>query len=464
MPASAPEAKLGASLRNRHVTMIAIGGIIGAGLFVGSSTAIANTGPAVVISYFLAGLLILLIMRMLGEMAASWPGTRAFTDFIRIGLGDRGGFVSGWLYWYFWVVVVAVEAIAGAVILKQWLPFEVWQIGIALLGIMTVANLFSARSYGEFEFWLSSMKVAAILLFIALASLYAVGVTTPVDRALTNLTAHGGFAPAGLGTVLATVTTVIFALCGAEIATIAAAEAMEPERTIARLTASVAVRILLFYMLSIGLIVAIVPWTQIIPGYSPFATALDHIGIPYAATIMNVVVLVAVLSCLNSGLYVTSRILFTLAARGDAPRWLVAVNGRRVPVRATLIASLFGYVALAASFLSPELVFSFLVNASGAIMLIIYVMVAVAHIRMRRHLQRTAPERLTARMWLFPWLSYITIAGMLAVLAAMLLYPDLRVQLLASLLVAGLVYGAARLKHPATSGSLPLLHGPLPSC
>ena len=329
-----PAAGLSHSLHSRHVSMIAIGGIIGAGLFVGSSTSIHAVGPAVIVSYTLAGLVILMIMRMLSELASLHPGAGSFTELVRIGLGDRAGFVCGWLYWYFWVVVVAIEAIAGAVIVSAWLPLPVWLIGMGLLAAMTAVNLLSTRSYGEFEFWLSLMKVMAIVVFIAVAGLWAFGVTSPAGPTFGNLVAHGGFAPHGWGAAVGGVTSVIFALCGAEIATIAAAESHEPARTIARITGSVALRILLFYFCSIALIVTVMPWTEVVPGKSPFATALAHMGINGAATVMSAVVLVAVMSCLNSGLYVTSRVLFVLSDRGDAPRALVAINRRRVPARA----------------------------------------------------------------------------------------------------------------------------------
>ena len=447
------EHKLEASLHARHVAMIAIGGIIGAGLFVGSSTSIVQIGPAVVVSYGLAGLVILMIMRMLSEMAMLHPGAGSFTELIRMALGPLAGFVSGWLYWYFWVIVVAIEAIAGAVILELWLPFEVWQIGSVLLAIMTVVNLFSARSYGEFEFWLSTAKVIAILGFIAIAGLWAFGVTSPDGNTFANLTAHGGFAPKGWGAVIGGVTSVIFALCGAEIATVAAAESHAPAKTIARMTGSVALRILLFYVVSLILIVAVQPWNTVVAGESPFASSLGLMGIPFAATIMNAVVLVAVLSCLNSGLYVTSRALFGLARHGDAPQSLIRLNKRKVPARATLIASLFGYGAMAASILSPQGVFSFLVSASGALMLIIYLMVCLAQVRMRKKVEATAPETLTLRMWLFPGLSYATIAAIVVVLVAMAFVPDLRPQAIASAATVAIVTSAwAILRRPRLKG------------
>jgi L-asparagine transporter-like permease len=445
---SEPTAALGRTLRSRHVTMITVGGIIGAGLFVGSSTAISTIGPAAIISYAMAGLVILFMMRMLSELAAAHPGTGSFTEFARLGLGDWAGFTCGWLYWYFWVIVVPIEAIAGAKILHQWIPgAEVWQLGLVLLTLMTAVNLMSARSFGEFEFWFSSIKVAAIIVFIFIAGAYATGLTAPHGPTFTNLTNHGGFAPFGPLAVLAGVVSVIFAFVGAEIVIIAAAESNEPARAVARLTSSVAVRILLFFVLSIGLIVSVVPWTAIKPGISPFAVALGAVGIPGAATIMNLVVLTAVLSCLNSGIYVTSRVLFQLAAKGDAPTWLVVVNARHVPVRGILAGAAFGYAAIAAAVLSPDLVFNFLVDASGAVALVNYLLVAVAELRLRAHWERTDPTRLAIRMWLFPYLTAAVILVMLTVLVAMALTPALRSQFYASFGLVLLVLGAFLLRR-----------------
>jgi L-asparagine transporter-like permease len=413
--------------------MISIGGIIGAGLFVGSSTAIATIGPAVVLSYGMAGLVVLMVMRMLSEMAAATPGLGSFTEYVRLGLGDWAGFIGGWLYWYFWVVVVAIEAIAGAAILATWIALPVWQIGLVLMVLLTGVNLLSSRTYGEFEFWFSSIKVAAIVVFILIAGAYAFGFTSSSGPTFGNLYANGGFAPFGWLAVLAGMTTVVFSLCGAEIATIAAVESHEPAHVISRLTSSIIIRILLFYCVSIVLIVAVVPWTEIASGDSPFAVVLGYTGISSAATIMNVIVLVAVLSCLNSGLYVTSRVLFTLAARGDAPQSFVALSRRRVPARAILIGSSFGYFAVVLSVVSPGGVFAFLVNASGALMIVIYLLACFAHLRLRRRIERTAPERLTIKVWLFPWLSYATIAAMFAVLVAMAFTAELASQFYASL-------------------------------
>lgn len=419
--------------------MISLGGIIGAGLFVGSSAAIAAVGPAVIVSYLLAGVLMLFVMRMLAEMVTAYPEIGSFTEYTRLGLGHWAGFVSGWLYWYFWVIVVGIEAIAGAKVLHAWIALPVWQIGLLLLVALTLVNLASSRAFGEFEFWFASIKVAAIVAFILIAAAYAFGLTSGAGPQFGNLTAHGGFAPFGWVSVLSGVTTVIFALCGAEIATIAAAESNASSRVISQMTFTLVIRVILFYVLSMLLIVAIVPWNEIAPGVSPFVVALDRLHVPGAATLMSFIVLTAVLSCLNSGLYVTSRVLFTLSCHRDAPQSMVALSSRRVPARAILIGTSFGYLAVIASILSPEVVFAFLVNASGAIMLIIYLLVALAQIRLRRRLEQQEPARLTLKMWGHPWLSGAVIVAISAVLIAMAFVPDLASQLYASLACTAVV-------------------------
>lgn len=435
-PPAAPT--LTRSLRSRHVALISLGGIIGAGLFVGSSANIATVGPAVLLSYGVAGALMFLVMRMLAEMAAADPNALSFADHAREGLGEWAGFVCGWLYWYFWVVVVGIEAIAGAAIMQNWIPLPVWQIGLVLMVLLTATNLLSTRSYGEFEFWFASLKVAAILGFIAIAGSYAFGFTSPEGPTFGNLVAHGGFAPFGGAAVLAGVTGIVFSMTGAEIATVVAAESSEPSRAIANLTTSLILRILLFYVGSVLMILAVVPWNEIVPGTSPFAAALERMGIPSAATIMNLIVLVAVLSCLNSGIYITSRMLFGLAAHGDAPRSMVALDRRGVPTRAILIGTVFGYLAVLASVVSPERLFTFLVNASGAIMLVIYLLIALAQIRQRRVHEQNG-TRLPVRMWLYPWLSYAAVAGIVLVLASMLFRAAERAQLLGSTLSVAVV-------------------------
>lgn len=427
------ENALSRTLQPRHMFMITIGGIIGAGLFVGSSSAIETAGPAVVVSYAITGLLILLVMRMLGEMAVSMQGVRSFTEFARAGLGNWAGFSVGWLYWYFWGIVIPIEAIAGAKILHDDLGFTMLsqlQTGGILMVLMTGVNLLSARSFGEFEFWFSSIKVGAILAFVLVAAAYAFGFTSPDGNTLHNLVAHGGFAPMGWVAVLAAVTTVIFSMMGAEIVTIAAAESTEPAKAVARMTSSVISRIMLFYVVSLTLILAVVPWTDIHAPESPFTRALETMGIPGAGQIMSFIILTAVLSCLNSCFYICSRVLFVLAEKGDAPRWLVKTNAKKVPSRSVLLGAAAGFLGLLAQAAS-ESVFTFLVNASGAIILFIYLAMAFAQIRLRRQAD-AAGQKPALPMWGFPYLSYLAIGGMVAVLLAMALTPALSTQFWAS--------------------------------
>jgi GABA permease len=439
---SARSHELSRALLPRHIAMITLGGVIGAGLFVGSSAAIANAGPAALGSYMIAGAIVFVVMRMLAEMALAHPHIRSFSEFAREGLGPLGGFVAGWLYWWFWIVVVPIEAIAGAQILQPWIALPVWQIGLVLMAVMTAVNLLSARSYGEFEFWFASIKVAAIVAFILVALAHASGLTSD-GPTWSTLTAHGGIAPRGWVPVVAAVTTVFFSMVGPEITTIAAAESKDPERAVVRMATSISWRILFFYVVSLFLIVCVVPWTRIVPGESPFTLALNTMGFDWGSAAMSFIILTAVLSCLNSAVYVCSRVLYVLADHGDAPRWLVEVNRRRVPARSIWLGSIVGLIGVVLAIVSPNAVFAFLVSSSGTVIVFVYLMIAASQIRLRRRHPETGQR--AVRVWLFPWLSYATIAGMVAVLVAMGLTPGISSQLwfsvlaLAVVTVAGLV-------------------------
>ena len=226
-------------LKSRHMTMIALGGIIGAGLFVGSGAVIGSVGPGAVVSYLFAGVLVILVMRMLGEMAVANPSVGSFTDYTRSAIGAWAGFTTGWLYWYFWSIVLAIEAVAGAEILQRWIDAPTWLMSLILMILLTGTNLFSVRSYGEFEFWFASIKVAAIIVFIAIATGWLLGIGGGDSPGLSNLTAEGGFAPEGVLMLLSGIAIVIFAFVGAEIVTIAAAESEQPEEAVAGAVRSV---------------------------------------------------------------------------------------------------------------------------------------------------------------------------------------------------------------------------------
>lgn len=433
----APDGALHKGLKQRHLTMIAIGGVIGAGLFVGSGVVIKDVGPAAFLTYAMTGVLIVLVMRMLGEMATANPSTGSFADYARQALGGWAGFSVAWLYWYFWVVVVGFEAVAGAGILQKWLPHvPLWSMSLGLLVLMTATNLYSVRSYGEFEYWFAGIKVAAICVFLLLGSLYILGLWPGRSLNFSNLTAHGGLFPHGPWAIFSGIVVVIFSMVGAEVATIAAAESDDPERAVIRATNSVVLRICIFFIGSIFLLAVILPWNSARLGASPYVAAFETMGFNYAADVMNAVVLTAVLSCLNSGLYTASRMLFVLAARREAPARLMAISRRGVPLAAILTSTLIGYLCVIAAYISPDTVFLFLLNSSGAIILFAYLLIAISELVMR---PRIPPERLRIKMWLYPYLTLATIAAMLAVLVSMGLRDDSRSQLFLSLLAFAVV-------------------------
>lgn len=424
------------SLKQRHMTMIALGGVIGAGLFVGSGVVIKSAGPAAILSFLLTGVLVVLIMRMLGEMAVAVPTVGSFYEYTRLAwrekpaMAELTGFLIGWMYWYFWVIVIALEAVAAADLTRYWLPdIPGWIISLTVLVVLTLTNLISVKSFGEFEFWFASIKVTAIFVFLGLGALYVFGAWPGVTANLSNLVSHGGFAPHGIAPVLTGAVAATGFYFGAEIVTIAAAETAEPEKAVAKATNSVIMRVLLFYVGSVFLVVCLVPWNA--DGIAtPYVSALNAMGIPAAANIMNAIILVAVLSALNSGLYASSRMLFALTKRGDAPQGLARLSRNGVPIRAILMATSVGYIAVIMSYVAPGTVFAFLVNSYGTVAIFVYVLIAVAQLRLRRQMEHTEPERLMVPMWFFPYLTYLAIAGMVSIVVAMAFIPEQRIPLL----------------------------------
>ncbi|TQK50196.1 gamma-aminobutyrate:proton symporter (AAT family) [Streptomyces sp. SLBN-118] len=435
---------LQAGLKNRHLSMIAIGGVIGAGLFVGSASGIAAAGPGILVSYALVGAMVVFVMRMLGEMAAAHPTSGSFSAYADRALGRWAGFSIGWLYWFFWVVVLAVEATAGAKILEGWVPaVPQWGWALIVMVVLTATNLVSVSSYGEFEFWFAGIKVVAIAGFILLGGLAMFGVLPGSGHeavGLAHLTGHGGFLPNGPGAILTGILMVVFSFMGSEIVTLAAGESEDPRRAVTKATNSVIWRIGVFYLGSILVVVSLLDWDDpAIKESGSYVAALDAIGIPHAGQIMNVIVLTAVLSCLNSGLYTASRMAFSLGERGDAPRAFARTNNRGVPQAAILGSVVFGFVAVFFNYQWPDTVFLFLLNSSGAVALFVWLVICFTQLRMRAILLRESPDSLVVRMWLFPYLTWATIAMISFVLVYMLTDDAGREQVILSLLVAALV-------------------------
>lgn len=422
------------TLRPRHIRMIALGGIVGASLFVGSGAVIHTVGPAAILSYALGGALVILVMRMLGEMATASPALGSFMEYARTALGGWAGYTIGWLYWYFWVGVVAFEGVAGAKILRLWLPgVPQWVFSLLLMALLTATNLISTRSFGETEFWLASVKIVTIVVFLTFGTLFALGLWPDASRTVSNV-ALDGFAPNGVSAILHGIVLVIFAYVGTEIVTIAAAESSDPVRSVVKATSSTVWRVIIFYVGSVTLLVMITPWHRIPTQTSPYAAALGKMGLPAAVTAINVVVFTAVLSVLNSGLYTASRMLFSLQRHGWAPRWVADRSRRGVPWKAILACTSAGYVAVAISYSAPDAIFDFIINSAGAVGLFVYAIIAGSQLRMRRQLERESPEQLRLRMWGYPYLSWFTLAAILAVVSSMLLVPDARTQLYLSVI------------------------------
>ncbi|MEU0722346.1 amino acid permease [Streptomyces lavendulocolor] len=435
---------LKAGLKNRHLSMIAIGGVIGAGLFVGSSGGIAKAGPAILVSYLLVGAMVVFVMRMLGEMAAASPNSGSFSAYADRALGRWAGFSIGWLYWFFWVVVLAVEATAGAVILEGWIPaVPQWAWALIVMVVLTATNLVSVSSYGEFEFWFAGIKVVAIGAFVVIGMLAVFGFLPGSDNpgaGLAHLTDAGGFMPNGAGAILTGVLMVVFSFMGSEIVTLAAGESEDPRRAVTKATNSVIWRIAVFYLGSIFVVLTLLPWNdKSIVEKGSYVAALDSIGIPHAGQIMNVIVLTAVLSCLNSGLYTASRMAFSLGERGDAPKAFAKANAKGVPTAAILASVAFGFAAVYFNYAFKDTVFDFLLSSSGAVALFVWLVICFTQLRMRGILLREVPEKVTVKMWLFPYLTWATAAMITFVLAYMVYDKDNREVVLLSTLVAAVV-------------------------
>ena len=434
-------------LKPRHVTMLSIAGVIGAGLFVGSGHAIAQAGPAVLLAYAAAGTLVVLVMRMLAEMAVASPDTGSFSTYADRAIGHWAGFTIGWLYWWFWVLVIPLEAVAAGTILHAWFPdTAIWVFTLVITLLLTATNLFSVKNYGEFEFWFALIKVLAIIGFIVLGLMAIFGLLpTSQVSGVAHLSDTIGFMPNGMGAVLAAMLTTMFSFMGTEIVTIAAAESKDPSKQITKATNSVIWRIGLFYLVSIFIVVALVPWNDpSLAQLGSYQTVLDRMGIPNAKLIVDIVVLIAVTSCLNSALYTSSRMLYSLSKRGDAPAAAKRTNAAGTPYWAVMMSTGAAFVAVFANYVAPAAVFEFLLASSGAIALLVYLVIAVSQLRMRQ--KRTAlGENISFKMWLFPGLTYAVIVFIVAILTVMLFQEAHRVEIMATGLLSILVVVAGLL-------------------
>ncbi|MFG3355046.1 amino acid permease [Streptomyces sp. NPDC048001] len=426
------DTRLAHGLKQRHLSMIALGGVIGAGLFVGSGAGIAAAGPSIVVAYALSGLLVMLVMRMLGEMSAANPASGSFSVHAERAIGPWAGFTAGWAFWFLLCVAVGLEAIGAASIMTGWLPGTPEWAWVALFMLVFCGtNLAAVKNFGEFEFWFAALKVGAIVLFLGIGVLAITGLLPGAEAPGTsNLTGDGGFLPNGSEGLIVGLLASVFAYGGLETVTIAAAESEHPVQGVAKAVRTAMWRIAVFYIGSMAVIVTLVPWNDpAVAEKGPYVATLDHLGIPAAGETMNVVVLIALLSAMNANIYGASRMACSLVARRQGPAALGRVTGG-VPRTAVLVSSVFGFLCVLLSYWRPDDVFMWLLNTIGAIILVVWYFIGVSQLILRRRTEREAPERLVVRMWLYPGLTLLALAGMTAVFWMMLRQPETRLQLL----------------------------------
>lgn len=413
-------ARLGHALKPRQLIMMGLGSAIGAGLFLGSGVGVQAAGPAVLLSYLVAGALVIIVMNALGEMAAAKPTSGAFSVYAADAMGATAGATVGWLWWVQLVIVIAAEAVGAAGLLATvWPAVPVPMAALAFMLFFTAINLLGVKNFGEFEFWFAILKVVAIIAFILIGVALLMGwlpnVTSP---GLSNFTAHGGFAPKGLAGVGAALLVVVFAFGGTEIVAVAAAETEDPERSIARAIRTVAWRILVFYIGSLSVIIAVVPWTSEALK-SPFAAVLQVANIPGAATAITLIAVIALLSALNANLYGASRMMYSLAQRQEAPAVLGWTDPRQVPIIAVLASVLFGFAATVMELLFPDRVLPVLLNIVGSTCLLVWTISLLSQLILRHRANRDG-TRLPFRMAGYPYLTVIGL-GVLALIFGLLL-------------------------------------------
>ncbi|GAB2731152.1 amino acid permease [Arthrobacter bambusae] len=434
---------LGHSMKPRQLTMMGLGSAIGAGLFLGSGAGIHAAGPAVLISYLVAGTLIIVVMWALGEMAAANPNSGAFSVYAEKAMGKTAGSTVGWLWWLQLVVVIAAEALGAAGLLfSVWPVIPVWALALVFMVAFTAINLAGVRNFGEFEFWFAILKVAAIVAFLVIGAAllfgWLPGVTSP---GLGNLT--GNFAPSGWSGIAAALFVVIFAFGGTEIVSVAAAETQNPAHSVGKAIRTVVWRILVFYIGSVFVIAAVLPSDS--EGLkSPFAGVLDLAGIPGAGTAITLVAVVALLSALNANLYGASRMVFSLSERGEAPAFLSRLRGAQVPMAAVGVSVAFGFIATILELLFPDHVLPALLNLVGSTCLVVWGTALVSQFILRRRADREGTE-LPLRMKGFPFLTVFGLALLALIFAVGFSNAESAGQLIGTFLLIACIAVACRI-------------------
>ncbi len=425
----AREQGLRRSLSARQLSMIAIGGAIGTGLFLGSGFAIKLAGPGVLVSYAIGAVLALLLMGCLAEMTVTHPLTGSFGAYAEHYVGPLAGFLVRWCYWTGNVLAVGTEVTAVAVYMKFWFPMTPGWVWIFLFsGTLVLANALAVSIFGTIEYWFSIVKVTAIVVFIVIASYLVFGGAAPTGFA--NYTAHGGFLPHGWWGAWIAVMVAVFSYLSLEMIAVAAGEAEQPQVAITRAFRSTILRLILFYLLTLGLMLALVPWTDAGAGESPFVRAMRTAHIPAAAGIVNFVILVAALSAMNSILYVCTRMMFSLSRAGQAPRRFGVLNKRGVPLQALLLSSSGVAVAAVLGALWPDQAYLVMLSISSVGIMFVWMMIFITHYFFRRARLAAAQPRPPFRMWGYPFTSLFGAGLMAAILITTLFNQPFRMTLI----------------------------------
>lgn len=422
-PEPLPQAEgLSHTLKGRHVQLIAIGGAIGVGLFLGSATAIAQAGPALILGYGVAGLAVFFIMRALGELLLYRPVAGSFAVYAEEFVGPWAGFVTGWSYWFTWMAGGMAEITAVGIYVNFWFP-EVpqWLPALALLGLLLTANLIAVRVFGEIEFWFSIVKITTLLLMIVLGLailLFGIG-DLGKTASFGNLWSHGGFFPLGVLGFALTLQLVLFAYQGVELVGVTAGETENPARTLPAAINGITYRILVFYIGALVILMALVPWTEFKPGVSPFVMVFERMGLPAAADLINFVVITAAASSCNSGLFSTGRMLYTLGRARQAPRRFARLSRRHVPAAGIVASAAFMLVGVALNYFVPKQVFLWMAGIAVIGTIWTWSMILVAHLRFR---QAVAAGRVPASSFRMPGapLANWLVLGFLALILGLL--------------------------------------------
>ena len=441
------------SLKSRHIQLIALGGTIGVGLFLGSAGAIHKAGPGLLLSYAIGGIAIFFIMRALGELLTYRPVAGSFASYAEEFVGPFAGFVTGWSYWFMWVVTAMAELTAIGIYVHFWLPdVPQWLPGLVALAILYGSNTLAVRVYGELEFWFALLKIITIagLILSGLAVIFfKLGALGPT-ASFSNLWTHHGFMPFGLLGVLLTLQIVMFAYSGVELIGVTAGEAENPEVVLPRATNSIIFRILLFYVGALVVIMSLVPWDELNPDMSPFVLMFDKMGIPGAASIINIVVITAAASSCNGGIFSTGRMLYALALRGQAPKVFGKLSKRHVPVAGVHASAAVMLIGVILNYIVPKEVFTWVTSIALIGTLWTWIIIMYSHAKYRGAVEQGRARAVTYRMPGWPLANWAVIIFLLIVAGMFWLDPDTRVALYVAPFWFGLLGIAfySRLKKP----------------